>query len=155
MLKLGCISPNLANICLHKPTDAKFYPFTEGDKDLSEKMREVVVSGPIIVFARKAVNLFGSLQLYANLLLGLMPAKYIPTRWANTCLPVFIRVETWTQKRVDSHLDRTRPAALKKRSCRFSNEQDEKVKLKAFLQQADRRKMIASVIILFSLQHSV
>ena len=37
MLKLGCTLPNLANICLHKSTDAKFYPFTEADKDLLEK----------------------------------------------------------------------------------------------------------------------
>ena len=37
MLMLGCTLPNLANICLHKSTDAKFYPFTEGDKDLLKK----------------------------------------------------------------------------------------------------------------------
>ena len=55
MLKLGCTSPNLANICLHKSTDAKFYPFTEGEKDVLEKSREVVVGGPSIVFTRKAV----------------------------------------------------------------------------------------------------
>ena len=55
MLKLGCTLPNLANICLHKPTDAKFYPFTEGDEDLLEKIREDVVGGPSIVFTRKAV----------------------------------------------------------------------------------------------------
>ena len=55
MLKLGCTSPNLANICLHKSTDAKFYPFTEGDKDLLEKTREDVVGGPSIVFTRRAV----------------------------------------------------------------------------------------------------
>ena len=54
MLKLGCTLPNLANICLHKSTDAKFYPFTEGDKDLLEKVREDV-GGPFIVFTRKAV----------------------------------------------------------------------------------------------------
>ena len=29
MSKLGCTSPNVANVCLHKSTDAKFYPFTE------------------------------------------------------------------------------------------------------------------------------
>ena len=46
ILKLGCTLPNLANICLHKSTDAKFYPFTEGDKDLLEKIREDVVGGP-------------------------------------------------------------------------------------------------------------
>ena len=54
MLKLVCNLPNLANICLHKSTDAKFYPFMEGDKDLLEKIREVV-GGPSIVFTRKAV----------------------------------------------------------------------------------------------------
>ena len=37
MLKLGCTLPNLANLCLHKSTDSKFYPFTEGDKDILEK----------------------------------------------------------------------------------------------------------------------
>ena len=52
MLKLGCTLPNLANICLHKPTDSKFYPFTESDKDLLEKIREDMVGGPSIVFTR-------------------------------------------------------------------------------------------------------
>ena len=55
MLKLGCTLPNLANICLHKSTDAKFYPFTEGDKDILEKIPEDVVGAPSIVFTRKAV----------------------------------------------------------------------------------------------------
>ena len=55
MLKLGCTLPNQANICSQKPTDAKFYPFTEGDTDLLEKIRENVVGGPSIIFARKAV----------------------------------------------------------------------------------------------------
>ena len=55
MLKLGCTLQNLANICLHKSTDAKFYPFTEGDKDFLEKIREDFVGGTSIVFTRKAV----------------------------------------------------------------------------------------------------
>ena len=53
MLKPGCTLPNLANICSHKSTDANFYPFTEGDKDVLEKFQEDVVGGPIIVFTRK------------------------------------------------------------------------------------------------------
>ena len=40
-LKLGCALPNLANICIHKSTDAKFYLFTEGDEVLSENSRRV------------------------------------------------------------------------------------------------------------------
>ena len=55
MLKLGCTLPNLANNCLHNSTDSKFYPFTESDKDLLEKIREDMVGGPFIVFTRKAV----------------------------------------------------------------------------------------------------
>ena len=54
-LKLGCTLPNLANICLHKSTVAKIYPFREGDKDLLERIREGVAGGPSIVFTRKAV----------------------------------------------------------------------------------------------------
>ena len=55
MLKLGCTLPSLANICLHKSTDSKFYPFTEWDKDLLEKIQEGMVGGPSIVFTRKVV----------------------------------------------------------------------------------------------------
>ena len=55
MLKLCCTLPNLAHNCLHKSTDAKFYPLTEGDKDLLEKIQEDVVGGPSIVITRKAV----------------------------------------------------------------------------------------------------
>ena len=55
MLKLGCTLPNLANICLHNSTDSNFYPFTESDKDLLEKIREDVVGGHSIVFTRETV----------------------------------------------------------------------------------------------------
>ena len=43
MLKLGCTLPNLANICLHKSTDANFYPFMEGDKVVLEKIEKMFV----------------------------------------------------------------------------------------------------------------
>ena len=55
MLKLGCTLPNLANICLHKSTNHKFFPIVEADKDLHDKIREDVTDGPSIVFTRKAV----------------------------------------------------------------------------------------------------
>ena len=55
MLKLGCTFPSLANICLQKSTSAKFYPFTETDKDLLQKIGEDMVGGPSIVFTRKVV----------------------------------------------------------------------------------------------------
>ena len=100
--------------------------------------------------------LLASLQTNANLLLGLTLANYIPTRCVIPCLPVFVRVGMWTQKQVDSHLDKKRPAALKIWSCPISKEQDLIVKLRASTLQADRRKLTALVLMgFFSLQYCV
>ena len=43
MLKLGCILPKMANIRLQKSPDVKFYPFTEGDKDILQKFEMLLV----------------------------------------------------------------------------------------------------------------
>ena len=96
MLKLGCTLPNLANVCLHKSTDSKFYPFRKSDKDLLEKIPEDMVGGPSIVSIRKAVvdeffirkssNLCQSIvgidasQLYPNSMCQPMPTG-LYTRW--------------------------------------------------------------------------
>ena len=154
MLKPGCTLPNLANKCLHKSFDSKFYPFTERDNNILEKIREDVVGGPSIVFTRKAVVDETFVRKSTNLcksFLGLTLANYTPTRCVNPCRPVFMRVGISIQKRVDSYFDKTRPAALKMWSCLFSNEQDQNVKLKATSQQADRRKLNASVLMGFVL----
>ena len=84
---------------------------------------------------------FQSVQIYANLLLGLMRAIYIPTRCVNPCPPVFVHVGISIQERVYSHLDKTRPVAMTIWSYPVSNEQDQIVKLKASLQQADTIKI--------------
>ena len=39
-LKLVCTLPKLGSLCLHKSTDSKFYPFTQSNKELPEKIRE-------------------------------------------------------------------------------------------------------------------
>ena len=154
-LKLGCTSPNLANIGLHKSTDARICPFTDGDKDLLEKKFErmlLVVHLSFFHGKQLLMKLFiENQQTYENLLLGLMPANYIPIRCVNPCLPVFIRVAISIRKQVDSNRDRTRPSALKIWSFLIPNEQDQKVKLKASLQQPDRRKLTASVLMGFVL----
>ena len=67
MLKLGCTSPNLADICLHKWTDSKFYPFSESDKDLLEKIRGDMFGGPSIVFTGKAAVDETSIRKSSNL----------------------------------------------------------------------------------------
>ena len=77
--------------------------------------------------------------------MGLIPTNYNPTRCANPCPPFFIRVRILIQKPVDSHLDKTKPVALKKWSCLFFNIQDLIVQLRDSTLQAGRKKLVASV----------
>ena len=115
MLKLGCTLPNLANICLHKSTDANFSQ-TEIKTSWKKFKKTLLVAHLSFLLAKQLLMklLSESLQTYANVLLELMPANYTPTRCANPCPPVFIRVRISIQKPVYSHLEKTRPAALKK-----------------------------------------
>ena len=89
-----------------------------------------------------------SLQTYAYLLLGLMPANFTRTRCVNPCPPVFIRLGISIQKPLDSHLDK-RLVALKIWSCLIFNVQDQIVKLRASTLEADRRRLTASVLMGF------
>ena len=123
-------------------------------KTFSDKLEKKLLVVHLSFFDAKHLLmklLFESLQTYANLLLELMPANYIPTRCVNLCPPVFIRVGISIQKRVYSHLDKTRPAALKIWLCPISNKQYHNVKLKASLQQADKRKLTDLVLMRFVL----
>ena len=81
--------------------------------------------------------LIKSLQTYGNRLLGLMLANCINIRCVNPCRPVFIRIRISIRRRVDLRLDKVKPAALKLWSCPSFNKQDQNLKLKASLQQAD------------------
>ena len=70
LFQLSCTQPNLANICLHKSTDAKLYPFTGGDKDLKEKIEKTpLVAHLLFLHAKPLLMKFSSeiLQTYANL----------------------------------------------------------------------------------------
>ena len=79
MLKLGCTLPDLANLCLHKSTDSKFYPFTGSDKDLLEKIREDMVGGPSIVLTRKAVVDETFIRKSSNLCKSALSLLNVPT----------------------------------------------------------------------------
>ena len=154
MLKLGCNLPNLVNICLHKSTDAKFYPFAEGDKDFLRKnsrrfcwwsiCRFYTQSSCWWTFVRKSSDICKSFvgihasQLYHSSMCQPMPTG-LYTRWD---------LDSETGRFT---LDRTRPAASKIWSCPISNEQYQNVKLKASLQQEDGRELTASVLMGFVL----
>ena len=112
-LKLGCTLPNLANNCLHKPTDAKFYPFTERDKDLLEKIREDV-GGPSIVFTRKAVvdeSFFRKSTNICKSIVGIDSSQIYPY---SMCQPM--PTGLYTRWDLDSEMSRFTPRQNKTRS---------------------------------------
>ena len=154
LFKLVCTLPILANICLHKSTDAKFYPFTEEDKDLLEKIREDIVGGPSIVFTRKGVVDETFIRKSTNLcksIVGIDASQLYPYSMCQPMPTGLIRVGISFLKTVHSHLDKTRLIALKIWSCLIFNLQDLIVKLRASTLQADRRKLTPSVLMVFVL----
>ena len=131
----------------------KSFPSQKEIKTFCRKFEKILVAHLSVLHAKQSLMKLSleNQQNYANLLLGLKLTNYSPTRCVNPCLPVFIRVGIWTQKRVETYLDKTRPAAWKIWSCLTSNEQDLIVTLRASTLQADRRKLTASVLKCFSL----
>ena len=114
MLKLGCTLPNLANICLHKSTRAKFYPFTETDKDLLQKIREDMVGGPSIVFTRKAVVDETFIRNSGNIcksIVGIDASQLYPY---SICQPM--RTGLYTRWEYDAESNRFKPQQNKSRN---------------------------------------
>ena len=115
MLKLGCTLTNLANICLHKSTDSEFYPFTESDKDLLEKIREDMVGGPSIVFTRKVVVDEAFIRKSSNLctsIVGIDASQLYPY---SMCQPM--PTGLYTRWEYDSETKRLTAGQKKSRFC--------------------------------------
>ena len=152
MLKLGCTLHNLANICLHKSTDSKFYPFTESDKDLLEKIREDMVGGPSIVLTRKAVVDETFIRKSTNLcksIVGIDASQLYPY---SMCQPM--PTGLYTRWNHDTESQMFKPRQNKTRSFENMvflnfNKLVRSVRLKAMLQLVDKRRLIALVLMEF------
>ena len=94
---------------------------------------------------------FEKLQVHANQLWGLMLDNYTPTGCVKLCPPVFIPGGISFHRQIDSHFNKTRPVALKIWSCPVFKEKDQVAKLRAAIQQLDRKKLTASVMMVFIL----
>ena len=149
MLKLGFTLPNLANICLHKSTDSKFYPFCESDKDLLEKICEDMVVGPSIVFTRKVVVDETFVRKSTNLcksIVGIDASQLYPH---SMCQPMPTRL--YTKWNCDCESQKFMPRQNKTRSFEnmvllFFNKLVRNVGLKAMLQLVDKRRLMALVL---------
>ena len=114
MRQLGSTSPNLANICLHNSTDSKFYPSTESDKDLLEKIRQNTVGGLPIVFTRKAVvdeTFERKSSNLCNSIVGINASQLHPY---SMCQPM--RTGLYTRWKYDSETERFTARQNKSRS---------------------------------------
>ena len=153
MLKLGCTLANLTIICLQKSTRPKFYPFTEGDKELLQKIGEDVVVGPSIVFTPRMSLIkisLGVCILCANQLLVLMRVNCFSTQGVNLWQQDFTHVGILPQWSTYLYRHRKKSAASKFWWCPTSNAWDVFGKLKIYTQQVDRKKLIASLLMSFS-----
>ena len=151
MLKLGCTLTDMADVCLRKYTDTIFYPFYGSRNDILKYVGEDFVVGPSIVLSTRQLSVklfFENLQTCANQLLGLMLANCTHMRCYNLCRPNFTFIGVSIQSQVHSHLNKTKPAVLRISLCPIFNEQENNVKLKTYIQDADR-KLTASVLMGF------
>ena len=153
-LKLGCTLPNLANICLHKSTKTKFYPFTDRDRDLLEKNWEDVVGAPSIIFTRKAVVDETFIRKSINIcksIVGIDASQQYPY---SMCQPMpsgrYTRWDIDSETSGFSHR-KNMICSFESIVMSFFNVQDLIVKLRAFTLQADKRKLTASVLMGFVL----
>ena len=147
MLKLGCTLPNLENICLHKSTSANFYPFTETDKDLLQKIREDMVGGPSIVFARKAVVDKTFIRNSGNVcksIVGIDASQLYPYSMCQPCQQDYTRDGNKTQNLIDLNLKQTNPETLRTWLCHISKDKDLTVKLRVSTPQELRKRLIVS-----------
>ena len=116
-LKLGCTLSSLANICLQKPSDVKFHPFTEGDTDLLQKIREDMVGGPTIVFTHKAVVDKTFIRKSTNLcksLVGIDASQMCPYSMCQT-MPTGL----YRRRDLDTEIGRNIPR--QNNTCSFEN----------------------------------
>ena len=152
MLKSGCTLPNLADICLHKSTDSKFYPFTESDKGLLERIREDMVGGPSLVITRKAVVDETFIRKSTNLCKSIVGTDASQLYHCSMCQPMPTGLNTrWNY---DSESQKFMPRLSKTRSFEnmvlsFFNKLDRNVRLKAMLQMVEKRGLIALVLMEF------
>ena len=152
MLKLGCTLPNLANICLHKSTDSKFYLSLKATKTGWRRFVKIcLVVPPLFLHAGLWLTklLSANQRICANQLSAKTQANSISIRCVNQCLLDCIQDGTMTLNLKNSCLDITKHPPSKIWSFLIFNKLVRNVGLKAMLQLVDKRRLIALVLMEF------
>ena len=147
MLKLGCTHPNLANICLHKSTTAKFYPFTETIRTCCKRFEKIwlvvlLSSSHVKLWSMKLLS--GIQEIFVNLSLALTQVSCILILCASPCQQDYTRDGNMTQNLIDLYFNRTNPETLRTWLCHISEDKDLSVKLRVSTPQELRKRLIVS-----------
>ena len=147
MLKLGCTHPNLANICLPKSTSAKFYPFTETDKDLLQRIQKKMAGGTSIVFTRKAVIDETFIPNSENICKSIVSIDASQLYPYSMCQPM--PTGLYTRWEYDTESNRFKPQqtnleTLRTWLCHISKDKDPTVKLRVSTPRELRKRLIVS-----------
>ena len=148
MLKLGCILPNLANICLHKSTNEKSYPFCKSDRDFSEKNREDMRGDHQLCLREKLLWTKPSSviqKMSANQLLKLMRVSSIPIQCNKKRQQDCTQDGSLTPICKNSRLDISDLAILITWSCVTTKKQDQNAELRASTHLEIKRKLTVSM----------
>ena len=146
MLKLGCTVLSLVNSRLHKSSSAKFYPFSETDEDLLQKIREDMVGGPSIVLRLKALVNETFIRNLGNIyksIVGIDGSQLYPV-CVSPCQQDDTRDTNMTQNLMDLNLKKTNLETLRTCLCYISKDKDPTVKLSVSTLQELRKRLIAS-----------
>ena len=151
IFELGRTLPNLTSNCLHKYTSAKFYPFTETDKDFLQRVQEIMVAGPSIVLTRKAVvdeTFSQNSGNFCQSIVGLDGSQLYPH---SMCQPM--KTGPYTRWDYETESNNFKPQQNKSRN--FENkamsylQKNLTVKLRVSKPQEHRKKLIVSRPIVF------
>ena len=114
MLELWRTLPNLSIDCPHSSTSTKYYPFTEGDKNLLSKVRDNMVGGPSIVFTRKGVVDETHIHKPTNICKSIVGIGASQLYCYSMCQPLPTR--QYSRNEFDADLQRVKPGQNKSRS---------------------------------------
>ena len=123
-----------ANICLHKSTNEKVYPFCESDTDLCVKIRENKTGGLLIVFTRKAAVDKTFIRDSSNIcqsIVGIEAGQLTPTQYVKIFQQDCIQDRNLVPISENSRLEITDLAIFRVWSYLFTKKQDKVAKLKA------------------------
>ena len=150
MVKLEWTLPNLAYVFPHKSTTAKFYPQTNSDMDLLEKIREDMVDGPSIVFSwKKWTNFFRDSTNFCKTIVGSDVSQLYLFSGCQS-LPTLLCTRWQVASESGKMKSRQKKTMkLKTWSCHIFSESDHSVKWKVSTRRVHSEKLLHTVFMAF------